>query len=110
MNLTPLSVIYQTYLYIFYQRVINLNIFVNLFFRILHYVLEDPAQHGSQHESCNFSDYYQTSQRAEDAKLAAQEATAALLREQANALLPRVTAAHTNNSVDGEERGNSRDI
>ena len=51
-----------------------------------------------------------TAQRAEDAKLAAQEATAALLREQANALLPRVTAAHINNSVDGEEGGNSRDI
>ena len=51
-----------------------------------------------------------TAQRAEDAKLAAQEATAALLREQANALLPRVTAAHITNSVDGEEGGNSRDI
>ena len=49
-------------------------------------------------------------QRAEDAKLGAQEATAALLREQANALLPRVTAAHINNSVDGEEGGNSREI
>ena len=50
-----------------------------------------------------------TAQRGEDAKLAAQEATDALLREQANALLPNVAAAHIN-QFDGEEGGNSRDI
>ena len=48
-------------------------------------------------------------QRAEDAKLGAQEATAALLREQANNA-PQVSASHLNNSVDGEEGGNSRCI
>ena len=43
-------------------------------------------------------------QRAEDA----QEATASLLREQAKALLPQVSAAHINNSVNGEKGRKSR--